>query len=139
MRIHERRVTAREMVTAKKDCSRITVLSETSDLSSDRDSFYVRLKSVCMKADELSYSNTRTCSSQPWDLTSQEVFPAKGVKKKSCFSRRKIPVAAVNCIYPAQLCLKTSLYSLLKMHSVIYSVLVKPQANFLGQEVPWVS
>lgn len=33
MRIHKRRVTTRETVTAKKDCSGITILSETSDLS----------------------------------------------------------------------------------------------------------
>lgn len=33
VRKHETRVTARETVTAKKDCSGITVLSETSDLS----------------------------------------------------------------------------------------------------------
>ena len=74
----------------------------------------------------------------PGILTSQEVFPAKEVKGKSCFSRRKIPVAVMDYIYPAQLCLKTSPYSLLKMHSAIYSVLVKPQANFLGHEVPQV-
>lgn len=33
MGIPERRVTTRETVTAKKDCSGISVLSETSDLS----------------------------------------------------------------------------------------------------------
>lgn len=74
----------------------------------------------------------------PGILTSQEVFPAKEVKGKSCFSRRKIQVAVMVYIYPAQLRLKMSPDSSLKMHSAIFPVLVKPQANFLGREVPRV-
>lgn len=38
--------------------------------------------------------------------------------------RRKMPVAAIDYIYSAQLCLQTGLYSLLEMHSAIYSVLI---------------
>ena len=104
----------------------------------DRDSFDVCVRSVCKKAGELSCWNTMTCSCKPWDLTSQEVPQAKEVKEKSCFfRRRKFPVASMDYIYPAQQCLKTSLYSLLIMNSGMYLVLIQLQADFLGYKVPW--
>lgn len=47
---------------------------------------------VLMKAGEVSRWDTMTCSAQPWGPTSQEVFPAKGVKRKTGFLWRKAPV-----------------------------------------------
>lgn len=137
IRINERRVTTRETVTAKKDCSGITVLSETWFICLIGIPFMSFWSQFAWKQVNYLVGTQWPVPASPGILTSQEVFPAK-VKGKSCFSRRKIPVAVMDYIYPFQLCLKMSPYSLLKMHSAIYSVLVKPQANFLGHKVPQV-